>query len=122
MNRHLPLPERLEMRQGEAADLDNLGIDYMNLGDVRKANRVPRTWLYWLTAEIGYRRGEGTNLGNLGNAYLALGETHKAIECYDQVLIIAREIGDRRKEGLHLNNLGLAYKNSGRAPQGHRVL
>jgi tetratricopeptide (TPR) repeat protein len=100
---------RLNRKEQEGNSLGNLGLAYINLGEIRKAIQYYDQRIK-LAHEIGDRQGEGIALGNLGLAYANLGETRKAIQYYDQYLEIAHEIGDRRGEGIVLGNLGTAYK------------
>ncbi len=95
----------------QRAVLGNLGIAYMNLGQVDKAIGYYEKALI-IAKEIGdrSRSGEGSLLGNLGNAYYSLGQMEKAIQYYEQALVIDKEIGDRRGEGADLNNLGGAFQ------------
>ncbi len=99
-------------RRGEGNALNNLGLAYAHLGELRRAIEFYEQALE-IDREIGDRRGEGNALGNLSSAYIELGELRRAIEFSEQQLIIVREIGDRRSEGGALSNLGIAYKNLG---------
>ncbi len=88
--------------------LGNLGIEYKNLGDMRKAIGFHEQDLI-LARKIGDRRGEGGALGNLGLIHEVLGDAMQAIGFYEQHLAIARETRDRQGEGNALGNLGNAY-------------
>jgi tetratricopeptide (TPR) repeat protein len=92
----------------------DLGINYQQLGYVRKAIEYYEQALK-IARETGDRQGEGTWLGNLGNAHNDMGELKKAIEYYEQALKITREIGGRQGEGTALGNLGNAYNSLGDA-------
>ena len=113
----LAAARHLKDRRLEGAHLANLGIEYANLGELRRAIDYHEQALA-IFREIGDRRGEGSVLGNLGNAYANLGEPRRAIEHHEQALVIDREIGDRRGEGNDLGNLGIAYANLGDARRG----
>ncbi len=63
-------------RQGEGADLGNLGLAYSDLGQVEKAIEYYEQALV-IFKKIGDRRGEGADLGNLGLAYSDLGQVRK---------------------------------------------
>jgi tetratricopeptide (TPR) repeat protein len=108
----LDAARKLKNRASEGAALGNLGTDYYNLGDYRKAIEFYEQHLA-ITKEIGDKRGEGAALGNLGLAYHRLGDYRKAIEFHEQRLAIAKEIGYKMGEGNALGNLGLAYKDLG---------
>ena len=98
--------------------LNNLGVAYADLGELRRAIEFHQQALE-IARQIGDRRIEGNALGSLGNAYADLGEPHRAIEFYQQALEIDRQIGDRRGEGADLGNLGIAFKNLG---EPHRAI
>jgi len=104
----LSAARQLGNRSWEGNALGNLGLDYADLGETRRAIEYHEQHLA-IAREIGDRRGEGNATGNLGLSYAALGETRRAIEFYEQQLGITREIGDRRGEGISMGNLGLAY-------------
>ena len=104
-----PFNEKILLKkENQSFVLGNLGLEYSNLGNVRKAIEYYEQALK-IARKIGDRCGEGNHLGNMGLAYSHLGEPRKAIEYYEQALKIAREIGDRRGEGNHLGNMGLSY-------------
>ena len=92
----------------ECAHLGNLGCEYVDLGETRKAIEYYDQALT-ISRKIGDRKSEGYILGNLGSAYSDLSEVRKAIEYHDQALTIHRKIGDRRGEGNVLGNLSCDY-------------
>ena len=100
-----------EIRNGEAASLNNLGIVYKALGQYARAIEFYQQSLE-IDREIGDRSGEATSLNNLGNAYRLLGQYARAIELHQKSLEIQREIGDRRGEASSLLGLGNAYYSS----------
>ena len=106
--------KNLDNKEYQGLHLGNLGLSYINLGEMRKAIEFYEQALA-IAREIGDRRTEGNWLGNLGLAYACMGDARKAIEFYEQALAIAREIGDRRGEGSALGNLGNVYKDLGDA-------
>jgi tetratricopeptide (TPR) repeat protein len=100
--------ERMAARQGEGADLCNLGLVYDHLGEHRRAIEYHEQALT-IHRENCDQQNEGETLGNLGNDYAALGEYRRAIDYHEQSLAIARERSDRRNEGETLGNLGNDY-------------
>ncbi|HII02044.1 TPA: tetratricopeptide repeat protein [Methanosarcinaceae archaeon] len=98
-NRLLPVDpfneEILLKKEFQSFVFGNLGLEYSNLGNVRKAIEYYEQALK-ISKEIGDRRGEGADLGNLGNAYSHLGEPRKAIEFLKQSLAIGKAIEDPR--------------------------
>ncbi len=110
----LAAARNLKRRDFEGAALNNIGLAWADLGEMRKAIELHEQALV-IAREIGARRGEGQTLGNLGIAWANLGEARKAIEFFEQSLIVAREIGDRRDEGQALGDLGSAWRLLGEA-------
>jgi tetratricopeptide (TPR) repeat protein len=98
----------LDDRGVEATHLANLGLAYLDLGDMRRAVTIDEQALL-IFEEITWRQEEGSTLSNLGLAYLNLGDIRRAIDLYQQALVIHKETGDRRSEGTTLSNLGVAY-------------
>ena len=70
---------RLGDKQGEGVHLNNLGVAYVGLGDMRKAIGYYEQALA-IAREIDDKHHVGATLGNLGCAYYRLGEVAKAIE------------------------------------------
>ena len=104
--------DRLGDRCSEFIDLSRLGLDYADLGKMRRAAELFEQALE-IARQTGDRCAEGGILGNLGLAYAALGEMRQAIEYDEQALEIACQIGDRLGEGSILGNLGNAYADLG---------
>ena len=99
-------------RQQEGSALNNLGIAYSHIGELRKAIEFYEQALV-IAREIGDRRVEGDVLQGLGVVYKNIGEPRKAVESHEQALVITREIGDQRNESYALGGLGLAYADLG---------
>jgi tetratricopeptide (TPR) repeat protein len=68
-----------------------LGIDYLSLGEYRKAIEYHEQSLD-ISREIGNREGEGASLANLGIAYDSLGEKEKACSLCKEALAIFEAI------------------------------
>lgn len=101
---------RLNKRNKEGQHLGNLGLAYIDLGEVHRAIECYEEVLT-IAREVNDRKMEGNSLGNLGNVYNSLGKPVSAINYYEQALFIDREIEDRQGEATDLGNLGVAYKN-----------
>jgi len=87
----LAIAREIGHKQGEGADLGNLGNAYRNLGEVEKAIGYYEQALA-IAREIGHKQGEGADLGNLGLAYADLGEVEKAHTLWQQSLAIFEAI------------------------------
>lgn len=109
----LTATRQLKLRDAEGVALSNLGITYLQGGDIRKAIGYFEQRLA-IAREVGNRIGEATALLNLGSASNELGGPRKAIEHDEQALLVYREIGERLGEGNSLGNLGLAYAKLGK--------
>ena len=96
-------------RQGELMALNNLGLAWKALGEVRRSIGYFQQALR-IAREIRHRRSEAAALGNLGDAYFRLGKLRRAIKYNLQQLRIAREISDRRPEGNAHGGLGNAHQ------------
>lgn len=103
----------LNMLEGKAKSLDNLGITYYELGQYDRALEFN-----FLALKIRENLEEwwgqsGTHL-NIGRVYQRLEEFPKARYHYQQALSISRtEIQDRRREAIALNNLGSVHRKMG---------
>jgi len=92
-------------RQGEAASVNNLGINAQIRGDLDEAERLLRESLA-IKREIGDRQGEAMSVNNLGTIADERGDLDEAERLHRESLAIRREIGDRRSEADSLINLG----------------
>jgi tetratricopeptide (TPR) repeat protein len=104
----LAAARRMGDRSGESILLNNLGLTFANLGEVRQAIVYFEQRLA-LAQVLDDRRAEGAARNNLGMARLFIGEARRTIPDLEQALTIARELGDARGESAVLNNLGDAY-------------
>jgi len=102
---HGRLQGKLSDRRQQSISLNNLGLAYSDLGEVRRAIEYYEQALA-IDREIGDRRGEGADLGNLGLCYASLGQLDKALEHGQQALAIAREI--QRPTGASINLRSIA--------------
>lgn len=106
----------LENRKEEGAHMGNLGIAYMDIGQVEEA-LVHHKKALFISQEIKNRHREWAELGNLGNTYWNLGQIEEALTYYQEALTISREVGDRRGEGNQLGSLGNLYRDLGQLEQ-----
>lgn len=90
----------------EAIALNEIGVIYNSLGQIKKAMELIDQALA-LRREVGDRSGESSSLNNLGAMYFASGDPRKALEYYGQALVAKREAGDQRGEANTLFNIGL---------------
>jgi tetratricopeptide (TPR) repeat protein len=112
----LAIARQVDNRQGEGADLGNLGNCYYCLGEYGRAIDF-NTQALAIARETGDREGESTGLGNLGNCYYSLGEYPQAIDLHTQALAIARDISNRYLEANSLGYMGRTWLASGDARQ-----
>ncbi len=90
------------------AHLGNIGLAYMELGEVQKAIEYFEQALN-LAEQINEALHQGIWAGNLGNAYASLSQHEKAIEYHQKHLSIALEQNDLRNQGHAHTNLGVSY-------------
>ena len=95
----------MEDVSSEGAAYNDLGRDYLKLGDFKKALHYHARSLE-IARKVGDVSSEGAAYGNLGNVYLRLGNPRKAIEYHELYLGIARKVGDVSSEGIAYGNLG----------------
>ena len=96
----------------EGGAYGNLGNDFSNLGDFKKAIHYYDVCLE-IVRKVGDVSSEGKAYISLGNAYEGLGDFKKAIHYHDLCLEIARKVGDVSSEGTAYGNLGNAYQGLG---------
>jgi CHAT domain-containing protein len=110
--RALPIVRALNLKQGEALVLQDMG------GAFREAARELNALEYDNQAlaifrQLGNRAGESNVLNNLAIVYYDLGENQKAIDLFGQALVIFQERQDHVNTAMVLNNLGRAYHDIG---------
>ena len=106
------LSEELELKEGIAHTLGNMGNVYQIQGDMKKAIELFEK-AQEIFEEIGDKRGMANQLGNTGNVYRMQGELKKAIELFEKSLEIFEEIGDKRGMASDLGNMGIVYRMQG---------
>jgi tetratricopeptide (TPR) repeat protein len=87
------IAQQIGDRLGEGTALGNLGSDYENLGEHRRAIAFHGQHLA-IAREIGDRRGEGRALWNLSVALDQLGDRAEAVQHAQASLRIQEDIGD----------------------------
>jgi len=95
-------------REREATVLNNVGMLYQTLGELKDAMDFFNQSLV-LRKQIGDRRGEAISLDHLGYVHVALGEIQKGLDFYEQALAVGRANGNRRVEANTLSNIGSVY-------------
>ena len=86
-------------KNAEATALNNIGLVYLELGELNKASRFYNQALP-LARLVGSRVLEGTILNNTGGVYSILGEKQKELELLDQALSLHRAVGDNERSEL----------------------
>ena len=81
-------------RQGEAAQLSNIGNIYFEQGRLDEALKAFGDALHVFQL-IGHRQGEAQSLGNIGLVYRKKGEQARALEALQQAHAAYVEIGVR---------------------------
>ena len=104
----LAAARKLGERVLEGETLGNLGVAYLELGELERGSEFAEKALA-LIRQSPTRRGEGTALGNLGAAFLKRNEAAKAVDVLDQALDLHRRTGNLRGEGRVLGNLVTAH-------------
>ncbi len=96
----------------EATTLNNIGLAWRSLGEVRRALEFYNQALP-LRREVGDKSGEATTLNNIGEVHRSLGDPRRALEFYNQALPILIEIGDKKNQTGALNNMSYIYFQNG---------
>jgi CHAT domain-containing protein/tetratricopeptide (TPR) repeat protein len=128
----LPLFRVSGDRNGEADNLDSIGLVYSRLGQAQLAlNFYQQALPLWravgnsIEERLYQRSGEASTLNNIGNVYLNVGQPQQALNYYQQALIIYRESSNSTRERLRqrsreagiLNSIGIVYNNLGQQQQ-----
>ena len=88
----------------EAIILNNLGLAYARLGEMRHAIESYERALS-IYRELGHRPGEANVLCNLGTSYHRIGELQQAARFYEECLDISREQRNRARKWVRLTIL-----------------
>jgi len=97
---------------GMASALGNLGIVFMDKGELEKAREYYEKALE-IHRELGNKLGMANQLGNLGNVFMDKGELEKAREYHEKALEIHRELGNKLGMASALGNLGNVFRQLG---------
>ena len=96
----------------EAACLNNIGLQYIQLGDRQKALEYNLRALQPARVS-GDRSTEAGTLNNIGSSYKNLGEFQKSIDYFEKGLALSRAMGDASKLVTSLTNMGNLYLDVG---------
>jgi CHAT domain-containing protein/tetratricopeptide (TPR) repeat protein len=102
----------LNLREREAAGLNNIGYVYMRLGEFEKSLTFLEKSLQ-TSREINEQRLQAIALINMGRISRILGKPKEALVQVSEALSISRATGDREREAAALNELGVTYFNDG---------
>ena len=80
-----------------AAEYGNLGLVYLNLGKLDRAEEMHERALA-IEKELGRKEGVATDYGNLGNIYRIRGDLHRAERMYGKALALFDELGSMEGE------------------------
>jgi tetratricopeptide (TPR) repeat protein len=108
----LGLTEKLDWKDGMAANFGNIGIIYKIKGDLETALEYYGKSLK-LNEELGSKEGMASNYGNLGIVYRIKGELDKALEYHEKALRLSEEPGSKKVMAIRLGNMGNVYLTKG---------
>lgn len=108
----LELHEEMEIKQGQAANLNNLGAVAQAYGDLEAARKYTEHSLE-IERDIGNRTGEATSLQILGIVAESQNDYESAWEYQERSLEIHRDLGDREGMAASLRNLGVVAQDLG---------
>ena len=100
--------EELGDKRGMSANINNIGVIYMNKGDYDKALDY-----YERSFEISEELGDKRGMANIGSIYENKGDYDKALDYYERSLEISEELGDKDGIGSSLVGIGIVYSNRG---------
>lgn len=89
--------------------LNNLGLCYETLGEVRKAIDL-RERAFALYQKLGRLENQANQLNNLGACYQKLGELRKAIDLHERALALYQKLGHLKGQSAALGNLGTCHQ------------
>ncbi|MDZ7402444.1 MAG: tetratricopeptide repeat protein [candidate division KSB1 bacterium] len=101
----LAVSQQLNHTAAEGAHLANLGLAYLDLGQLPQAVDYFLPALEKLTS-VNDQKGVVVVHINLGNAYLLMGQAEDAMQQFEQALQLSRHINDRRSQGNALVGMG----------------
>lgn len=98
------LARNIGNRAAEAVALQNIGLEYSNLGEYPKA-------LQYLEESLKAKRAlgkdnESPQMNSLALTYYRVGDSQKALDYYGQALEIRRRIGDKNGQAFTLAGIG----------------
>ncbi|MBL4654340.1 MAG: tetratricopeptide repeat protein, partial [Bacteroidia bacterium] len=99
-------------KKGLAQCYNNIGVTYMNQGEIEKALEYYSLSLK-IREEIKYKKGMAESYHNIGFIYTDQGEIEMALEYFFLSLKIYEEIKDKKGMAGSYNNIGSIYYNQG---------
>jgi tetratricopeptide (TPR) repeat protein len=104
--------EKHSFRKSKANALNNIGLIYMNQGDISQALDNFHSCLK-LMEDNNDKAGVTLALNNIGGIYRSQGDNIQALDYYLRALKIARASGDKDGTAFSLGNIGVIYGNQG---------
>lgn len=101
---------------GEATTLVNIGVVYMDMGDIDGSIEYFNQALP-IRRSLDQKRGQADALDNLGYANYLLGGHVEALAFYQQALALYQQVGDRLGESYVLTHIGMLHAAAGDAPK-----
>jgi len=118
-NKHTTYKSKEEKRsflRSRANALNNMGLIFMNQGDISKALDYYYQCLT-IMEENSDKPGTVLCLNNIGGIYRNQADNIQALDYYFRALKLAREIGDKDGTAFSLGNIGVIYLNQKRYDQ-----
>jgi tetratricopeptide (TPR) repeat protein len=106
------LADLLQVVEGKAPALGNIGVIWHDLGELDKALRYKEEALEKAHG-LGDQWAEAIYLGNIGNIWHDKGNLDKALEYHEQALELSRELGDKWGVATDLARIGSIYRDRG---------
>ncbi|MEW6616167.1 MAG: CHAT domain-containing tetratricopeptide repeat protein [Thermodesulfobacteriota bacterium] len=108
-NRSLEICRELNIPQGIAVNLNNIGTVYDSLGQHEKALSYYEGALK-IYRELDMPKDIATCLNNIGEVYRSLGQYEKALSYHEEALKIKKELNIPKDIATCLNNIGEVYR------------
>lgn len=111
-NKSVVLHKQLNDKESIATDLNNLGLAYQRLGNIKLALQNYSASLKILE-ETGDKYGMAYCFNNLGFVYYGQGDFEKALDCYNKSHKMYKEISDKKGMAISLINIGAVHHDRG---------
>ncbi len=96
----------------KATALRNIGVGYIQMGDLKKAIDYLQKSLA-IYKQCGDQKSSAGLLGNIGIVYRILGNQKKALQYYNEALKTFKELGDEKSIAKAAGNIGNLYLDRG---------